>query len=869
MKSQRFLAGHRGMSLVELMMAVSIISIGVVGFVGSFRFIAHSIGDSRARSLASALAQEKIENLKNTPYQKLLITTMTVVNNNFSPAAVYDALNYPPELISVGGIQFTRGVIVSLTRIVGDDISLVSASYPDSGLKFVTVVVMWKQRGEWKQTYLDNLYENPTVTTLNSDLKGTVKDASGNAIDGAVVEILEKADWTGTTGLTGSYSFEVYPGTYSVHASSAGYYDKTWTDVVLEDSLTTTTNFNLIRIATGSITGQVYISTNLLISQVVAATVTNTMAVAYSTVEYVELFNPTTAVININGSSSGTLVAYFDENPASDKTNAGFAWVYVSTFVAPYKYYLMANATFFYLGSGQFGPGTPGRWVHADAYYGTLGSDYIKNDKGGAIQISRASTGLVYDTVGWDDDNNTAPKYEGTSIPSTCGGVQDGLQCGDQIIRISSVPDTVSSGVYGPAYDSNDNKRDFLYRTAVCGAVGPVWGKMPSATEYSTSTVIAGTPAFGAFITANDLISPTTSAYSRNYASAYATRGNITVAEFTLTGVATGTWSMLVSSGGYYSDLGQVTVTENVPIGVPNAATVPPWRISNLNRLFLSTSTDGGYIGGLVTDANNKALSGISVIAGGVSRTTGSNGRYFAAVATGPATVVINPGNANTTYGEYVALPTISQGVLTTQDAILTQAGILKGFITSDGTSAMANIEVTATRNGAQFSAAVTDTSGHYYIKNLSTGTYDIKPVLDPLDVVTPSSITVSVIASSTVDVGVFTISGAEGKVAGSITYQGATLTTGALILVSTVSLSNLPSQVVASSSPAQGVIYAASSKADGTYEVEVRGSTSTAYRVHVYVPVTNPTIVATTQQVTTGVMVYSTGTTTLNIVIP
>ena len=74
---------------------------------------------------------------------------------------------------------------------------------------------------------------------------------------------------------------------------------------------------------------------------------------------------------------------------------------------------------------------------------------------------------------------------------------------------------------------------------------------------------------------------------------------------------------------------------------------------------------------------------------------------------------------------------------------------------------------------------------------------------------------------------------------------------------------------MVASSSGAQAIIYSASSKADGTYSVDVRGSTTTAYRVHAYVPVTSPTAVTTTQQVTTGVMVYSTGTTTLNLTIP
>jgi hypothetical protein len=57
-------------------------------------------------------------------------------------------------------------------------------------------------------------------------------------------------------------------------------------------------------------------------------------------------------------------------------------------------------------------------------------------------------------------------------------------------------------------------------------------------------------------------------------------------------------------------------------------------------------------------------------------------------------------------------------------------------------------------------------------------------------------------------------------------------VTTGALILISTGVIPATPPAIVASSAAAQTVIYSGSSKADGTYSIEVRGSTTTTYRV-------------------------------------
>ncbi|PJB26534.1 MAG: hypothetical protein CO113_03185, partial [Elusimicrobia bacterium CG_4_9_14_3_um_filter_62_55] len=187
----------------------------------------------------------------------------------------------------------------------------------------------------------------------------------------------------------------------------------------------------------------------------------------------------------------------------------------------------------------------------------------------------------------------------------------------------------------------------------------------------------------------------------------------------------------------------------------------------------------------------------------------------------------------------------------------------------SDGTSILPNVQVAATKSGAQYGLATSDDSGNFYIRNLATGTYDVAPILDPMESYSPLSVSTTVSPGTTIDIGTFTVSGALGTRSGTIKNSNLPVTSGALILVSTATLAATPAAIVASSSPAQGVIYAASSLADGTYSVGVRGSTSTTYNVSAYIPVITGSGVTITTKTYSGVSVTVNGETTLNIAIP
>lgn len=868
----RLRRGRLGLTLVELLVAISIISIGMLGFTGSFRFITHSIRDARAKSLALSLAQEKVENLKNTPYHKLQISTQVVTYTNVTPNQICDEVNYPPETIRVGGITFTRCVYISLTRVNDHVVDELSALYPDSGLKWVEVTVMWDQRGSTKRLNLNNLHENPNVQPLNATVKGAVTDSSGSPIPGAVVTVLDKADWEDATDAAGSYLFQVNEGSYFIRASSAGYHDLVYSSVTVAEADILTTNFFLTPIATGTVSGNVFYSSHLVIAQVVLATTTRIGDAAdpleMGDVEYVMLFNPTTFTINMTAASSspgGTIYYRRGGSPNTTHTYNDMMTTLTSTFVPPNKGYLIANASWFLIAD---------TWVRADASYGA-GLNYLDETEAGSVIIYRWSDSFFVDRVAWGADGVSEYNgwYDGTPLAdSACA---DGIGQGNLIIRYSSPTTIADSGVYAWAYDSGNNTLDFAGPHVTCAAglshplmnwsdIGPI---RPYSTFDSTQTVIGGLPAYGALVTANDLIGGTTNAYLAHVTNDFGQ--SQPYARFQLNGVSTGTWTVLVATKQFYSEISGVVVPNLGGVSIPNSVTEPAEPGAGVHIVRTTQPAIGGYVNGLVRNANGAALAGIAVIAGGTPVTTSSNGRYFAAVATGSISVVINANYANASYQESVQLVDVEVGELLTVSADLSERGVVMGYVTSDGNSVLPNIQVTASRSGQQFGAATSDSSGNFYFRNLTTGTYQIEPTLDPLEIWSPSSYTAVAVAGATVHVGTFVITGAQSMVTGSVMVNGELVTTGALILISTGVIPATPPAIVASSAAAQTVIYSGSSKADGTYEIEVRGSTTTTYRVSAFVPVISGDAVTISTKSYSGVVVTSTGGATRDIVIP
>jgi len=445
----RNLAGSRGGTLTELMVATAILSIGVLGLFGAFKYIARSTFISRATSLATNLGQERIESLKNLSYYALQITTASATDASVTPAILYDTSNYPPETIAIGGITFTRYTYVGMADLTGSDITSVAFTYPDTGLKQITVSITWSEAGNKKSWTLRNLLENPNVNPLDSTITGTVSNSAGGVVASAKVAVEQNENWGAQANAAGVYSFAVYRGTYTVRASSAGFADGITGSVSATRGATATANITLVPVATGYINGTLWYNPFLVISQVVASTLTTVGDGTTQDVEYVELYNPTTFPINIGTTGAGYntyMLGYNDDTGVIryDSSFFGaanqFYMTKVTTYVAPGKYYLIANASYFYIGGG---------WLAADAYTDlALGlplsyPNYIANNASAGVFLyydwENAYPSPYVDMVGWADNDSTPGYYEGTYLPDNGGG-NDGLgtPAGKQIVRVSS-----------------------------------------------------------------------------------------------------------------------------------------------------------------------------------------------------------------------------------------------------------------------------------------------------------------------------------------------------------------------------------------------------------------------------------------------
>ncbi len=147
-----------------------------------------------------------------------------------------------------------------------------------------------------------------------------------------------------------------------------------------------------------------------------------------------------------------------------------------------------------------------------------------------------------------------------------------GLQVSEVYTRISSTDGFSVS--YTPAYDSNDNNTDFVNRNPLDLA--------PRNSLTALGTTISGTPAEGAMVSCSDGLSISTTSYLV---------GNPPYAEFNLIDVATGTWTVSITSSQYSLVDDTVTIVSTGDIyAFPSTST------------FFNTAITWGYVTGKVTD---------------------------------------------------------------------------------------------------------------------------------------------------------------------------------------------------------------------------------------------------------------------------
>ncbi len=810
-------AGRRArpaVTLVELMIAMSLVSIGILAMVQSFGFIQKAIQASKNRTLASNLAQEKMQILKQKNYYQVLVTSDPAHNStDFAPDTVdYDTGYFPPEDVTEAGVTYTRYTYVQVAREDSGELKLLSPTVPDTGMKLITVTVAWSQGGIRKKLSVRSILANPDTVMSNSVLTGTVRDATGlSPIHGALVNVAENMGWRDTTGPTGAYSINVLLGNYNMVVTAEGYYPLL-RSVSIAANATQTQNFDLVKIATGSISGSVWLRDHPVISQVVGSTV----SFSGFDQEYVELFNPTTFTWLLNGN-----VGLKFQRPA-DPSKRTVLLTFVNSSIAPGGYFLFANTGTITAGGVTRSADAVWSDSNSTAYFPYFAADRnviptsaLASEGGGALQLYRVSDDSQLDAVGWDRNGGgqAAPFSETDGIDQNIG-----LETGEQYVRYSSTAGI--SSVWGRAYDSNNNSVDFHTSASI------VYPPYDSASGMAET--VSGTPAAGAVITCTDGVSSSTEAWLT---------GTRPYATFTLVDVATGTWTLLLSSGalGMQDDTAGV-LDAGAVYRLPSTATV------------LSQEMTTGLISGRVLNAYGAAISpGIVVSPGGAgSNTTASvsNGRYVLRVSTGFVDVTANPSSA--VNASYVTLSSNSVPVELGQahsdvDFVLYQGGKISGFVTRDGVNALPGVAVAIIDvNGLARDQQVTGLDGRFTTMTLSTGAYSVTPAISSREMATPdvSSVTLTV-AGVTKFSSTFTVSGAMGYITGSVTRSGSPIKTGVLIVVTTTTLPGTsPEPPALSTATLSGSpFYIVSSMENGTFRAEVTQSTSPKYNVYAFFP--------------------------------
>jgi len=824
---------NKGLTFIEIMISLVIISVSFLGIMATFGAINTAIQSSKSRTLASNLAQEKMQILKQITYTRLLITPTpsykTIAGTTIS--IPYDNTYYTPEDIYEGGIKFKRYTYVQMAQEVNGELVYLGAT-PDTGMKAVTITVVWKMGSEEKYFQLRSIFSNPNTLKTNCSIQGVVYNSAGlpstMPINEATVVIAENMAWRDLTAANGTYYIALYDGSYSIYASARGYFT-TIIPVSIGKFQNVTQNIPMVQMSSGTIIGFAWTNPNPVISQVVAST-----GNAYGfKEEYIELFNPTTSYIIMADASGGVnyQILYQHEDAAFPSV-INLDYRVLPSSIPPNSYYLIANtATVNAFGIPKY----------ADAYYSgaNYGADIIKSPDAGGVGLRRVSDNAWIDRVGWDRNPGTpkqAPLYETDGIDQVIG-----FQDNEQYIRRTSTSG-VTTG-YARCYDSGNNNKDFM-------DVIPM-SHYPK-NSSNTETIISGVPAVGAIVSCEDGLSLGATARAK---------GDRIWAEFELPEIATGTWMVWVTSNNYTREITTVTIASHGQrLLVPNSNTGPQWPMANYPSVFLSSEATGGFISGRVVNSYGAAISpGIKVTAGGVQRTASTtSGRYVIPINTGTYSVTANPNNDNTLYvSQTVDNVTVNMGEVTSGiDFVLSQGGRISGWVTRDKINPLPGISMVASllESGAVKGSEISGSNGRFTIVNLSTGIYKVAPELESGETSVPSYSTCTVTPGSNIFVGSFTITGAYGRITGTVRASGRPISTGVLIAASTSSFTAPPT--LSSASIITTPYYFTNSYEDGTYILEVRGSTLTPYYVRAFYPVVTKSSVTINTLLSTGTWV-------------
>lgn len=834
-----------GVTLVELMVMSVIASLVALTVIQGFSGISRGIIASRFKSLATQLANQKMQSLKSTSYYRLRVSSQTIVPSNLgslTPSVRSDEINYPHTTDVVNGMLFFNHTVVE--RVQKNDsteaLEVKSWNSPDTGLKQVTVNVVWQERGSWNRIQLTNLLENPYRFAANGDFVGSVTDANTMApLSDVSISVAQDSSLNTRTDIGGAYRVGTSAGSYNLQAIKQGYFPKTSpTKVISSTTPQVTVDFALTPMSSGTIVGSVWQNDHLVISRICGAKMDGPVSQ-----EYVEIFNPTTWTWTVDGQVGLT---FQGQSPPSHAIEINYA--VGGSSIVPGGFYLFASTPTLNIN---------GTLVNADAvwddsiggpndlHFGPLfnaaTSKYNILPVNGAVDDGPLEgvgvltlTGPSVDQVGWQGGGWVNPAASETApVPA-----QFGLQVDEIYFRKSDVGGAFSSTI-GPAYDSGNNAVDW--------AVDQTGGNTPPRSTASAPLPIrSGTPSDGVLVFASDGLSQMAQA---------SLTGSPPEARFTLPAIATGTWTVSASSGPFF-----LSYSTTIAAGVTLSTAI-----------VMNTSTIYGFVSGRVINFSNSAgIPGIALSPGGA--VTDSQGNFSMPLSPGVQTVTANPNDAHPGYMEVSQSLNVVLGQVSSNNLFsLSSLAKIRGLITIDGTTPLPDVAVSVTNNATGYTADnVFSGSDGYFTASLpfpvGGATFNVQPSAASGESVSPITSNVFYLSNTpgtTVFAATYTVTSAVGTLSGRVSDHGDAINTGVLIIASTSAVPGTLLDIDGAFRGSGALYYSGSSRPDGTYSFDLRNGTYTVSGWHTRFSGNTLTV---TRQDQANVIVQPRQTTTLDL---
>ncbi|MBI3567872.1 MAG: prepilin-type N-terminal cleavage/methylation domain-containing protein [Gemmatimonadetes bacterium] len=125
---------RRGMTLVEVIMAITILSMAMLGLANFSRLFQHKTQTSSDLALGGDLATQKIETIKGWKVYSTLVTTYNNITETFAADPVYTGFTRYTKVVQCSGCPTATNDYVTVT------VKVTGRSLPTTGISKTTII---------------------------------------------------------------------------------------------------------------------------------------------------------------------------------------------------------------------------------------------------------------------------------------------------------------------------------------------------------------------------------------------------------------------------------------------------------------------------------------------------------------------------------------------------------------------------------------------------------------------------------------------------------------------------------------------------------------------------------------------------------